>query len=80
MASPHAAGVAALIRSVFAGLAPGAVGARIDQTADPMACPTDMSIYSGFPQTNGEPQACQGGTAYNSFNGAGQVNALSAIS
>jgi subtilisin family serine protease len=80
MASPHVTGVAALIRSVFPSMSPGAVGARIDQTADPMACP-DTSIYAPFPSvSNGAPQVCQGGTGYNSFNGHGQVNALSAVS
>ena len=45
-----------------------------------MPCPSDMSIYEPFPAVdNGAPQVCQGGTAYNSFNGHGQLNALSAI-
>ena len=79
MASPHVAGVAALIQSVFAGISPGAVQAKVQQTADSMACP-DTSIYAPFPQTSGAPQACEGDTDYNSFNGHGQVNALSAIS
>jgi subtilisin family serine protease len=80
MASPHVTGVAALVRSMFAGMPPGAVGARINQTADSMACP-DTSIYVPFPSvSNGAPQVCQGNTGYNSFNGHGQVNALSAVS
>jgi subtilisin family serine protease len=79
MASPHVAGVAALI--VSSGVtSPGAVTARLTGTADPMACPADLSIYDFFPAVdNGAPQVCQGGTGYNSFNGHGQVNALSAI-
>jgi hypothetical protein len=49
-------------------------------TADPIACPTDMSVYANFPAVdNGAPQVCQGGLGYNGFNGHGQVNALSAI-
>ena len=45
-----------------------------------MACPTDMSVYQNFPAINGgAPQVCTGGTGYNSFNGHGQVNALSAV-
>ncbi len=79
MASPHVAGVAALI--VSSGItSPGAVAARINNTADPMDCPPDLSIYAPFPAVdNGAPQVCQGGTGYNSFNGHGQVNALRAL-
>ena len=78
MASPHVAGVAALV--VSTGItSPGAVAARINTTADPMACP-DTAMYAPFPSvSNGAPQVCQGGVGYNGFNGNGQVNALSAI-
>ncbi len=39
-----------------------------------------MSIYAFFPAVdNGAPQVCQGGIGSNSFNGKGQVNALSAV-
>ena len=79
MASPHVAGVAALIESTGV-TSPGAVKARLDNTADPIACPSEMSIYAPFPAVdNGAPQVCTGGTGYNSFNGHGQVNALAAI-
>ncbi len=79
MASPHVAGVAALIASQ--GIRnPGTIAAKIENTADPLACPPDLSIYAFFPAVdNGAPQVCQGGTSYNSFNGHGQVNALSAV-
>ncbi len=79
MASPHVAGVAALI--VSSGVtSPGAVTARLTNSADPLPCPANLSIYSFFPAVdNGAPQVCQGGTGYNSFNGHGQVNALRAI-
>lgn len=79
MASPHVAGVAALIMSQ--GTAnPGAVTAKLQNTADKIACPLDLSIYSFFPAVdNGAPQVCQGDLDYNSFNGHGQVNALSAV-
>src|SRR5262249_18323891 len=78
MASPHVAGVAALIVSL--GITrPGAVTARLIGTADPMGCP-DTAMYAPFPALdNGAPQVCQGGTGYNSFNGHGQVNALTAV-
>jgi subtilisin family serine protease len=79
MASPHVAGVAALIESTGV-TSPGAVKARLDNTADAIACPSDLSIYAFFPAIdNGAPQVCTGGTGYNSFNGHGQVNALAAI-
>jgi hypothetical protein len=83
MAAPHVAGVAALIMSTGV-TPPGTVAARINNTADPLACPEDTSIYAFFPSVDisvdsGAPQVCQGGTGYNSFNGHGQVNALSAI-
>jgi subtilisin family serine protease len=79
MASPHAAGVAALIESTGV-KSPGAVEARLESTADPLACPSDLSIYAFFPAVdNGAPQVCTGGTSYNSFNGRGQINALTAV-
>jgi subtilisin family serine protease len=79
MASPHAAGVAALIAS--RGITnPGAVAAKLQNTADPIDCPPDLSIYAFFPAVdNGAPQVCQGDLDYNSFNGHGQINALSAV-
>jgi len=80
MASPHVAGVAALIESLGI-TSPGAVQARITNTADSMACPPDLSIYAFFPAVdNGAPQVCTGGAGYNSFYGHGQVNALAAVS
>jgi subtilisin family serine protease len=79
MASPHVAGVAALVESLGV-TNPGQVEALLQGTADPIACPADESIYAFFPAVdNGAPQHCTGGTGYNSFNGHGQVNALSAV-
>ena len=81
MASPHVAGVAALIESQGV-RARGAVVAALENTADPIACPTSavLAEYSFFPSvSNGAPQHCSGGTGYNSWYGHGQVNALSAI-
>jgi len=79
MASPHAAGVAALIASSGV-LSPAAIAAKLQNTADPIACPADLSIYDFFPAVdNGAPQVCQGGAGYNSFSGHGQVNALTAV-
>lgn len=78
MATPHAAGVAALIASSGV-VSPGAIASRLGITADPMACP-DTAMYAPYPAVdNGAPQVCTGGTGYNSFNGKGQVNALRAV-
>jgi len=80
MASPHATGVAALIMSTGV-TSPGSVAAKLQNTADKIACPPDLSIYAFFPAVdNGAPQVCQGDRNYNSFNGHGQVNALAAVS
>jgi lantibiotic leader peptide-processing serine protease len=53
MASPHVAGIAALIISRFGDLSnpkngkmrPGAVAAQIQQTADPQPCPTELPLH-----------------------------------
>ena len=59
---------------------PGQVQARVNNTADPIPCPTDLTIYAAFPSVNnGAPQACQGGPGYKSWFGHGQVNALTAV-
>jgi subtilisin family serine protease len=71
MSSPHAAGVAALIREVHPGLPQGAVAALLRSSATPMACPTD------WPAT--DPRLCTGGPGQTSFFGAGMVNALAAV-
>ena len=77
MASPHAAGVAALIVSQFGRLPPGAVEAMMTQTADPLPCPPNPFDPGG---AGGWLAECQGGEGYNGFYGHGQVNALNAVS
>ena len=86
MASPHVAGVAALIISRFGNLtnmqngkmSPGQVAALIRQAADPQPCPAVLPPnYSLRP--SGSPQSCQGGAGNNSWYGSGQVNALKAV-
>src|SRR5690242_9351253 len=58
MASPHVAGVAALIMSQGT-KSPGAVVSKLTNTADAMDCPPDMSIYDPFPGVDGgAPQVC----------------------
>jgi hypothetical protein len=68
MASPHAVGVAALIRSARPGLPPMAVGAMLQNTAQAMYCPPDPRCFGQGkgqrPQTN--------------FYGNGLVDALAA--
>jgi lantibiotic leader peptide-processing serine protease len=88
MASPHVAGVAALIISRYgmAGgpkgkLSPNQVKAFLTETADPQACPESLPTgYSTILGVNsGLPQACQGGPGYNSWYGNGEVDALNAV-
>ena len=90
MASPHVAGVAALIVSRFGKLdSPNGkmsherVKAYLDQTADPQPCPTFLpptyESFFGVGTESGTFAACQGGQGYNSWYGNGQVNALSAV-
>jgi subtilisin family serine protease len=95
MASPHVAGVAALIVSRFGDasspqngkMSPERVKAYLDQTADPQPCPTFFPVgFSGFlyptlgaGTESGVFSACQGGPGYNSWYGNGQVDALTAV-
>jgi subtilisin family serine protease len=72
MASPHAAGVAALIRQVNPRMPQGAVAAKLRSTATSLACPTDWPAN--------DPRQCTGGAGQTSFFGAGVVNALRAAS
>ena len=78
MAAPHAAGVAALLLSK--GVAPHAVEAAMESSAHALPCPGPYPQGVQFPQTNGEPQACSGGLNHNSFYGAGEIDALAAVS
>jgi lantibiotic leader peptide-processing serine protease len=87
MASPHAAGVSALIVSEFGSLGPGggltmnpsAVQSRLQSTATDHACPNPrLFVYPGFPGTF--DAYCDGGKGFNGFYGQGIVNALEAVS
>ena len=89
MASPHVAGVAALVISRFGSLKspqngkmrPDQVKAYLDQTADPQPCPAALPPgYEAFPGLNSQqPQSCQGGSGYNSWYGNGQIDAFNAL-
>ena len=79
MASPHAAGVAALIASVT-GDTGGALAADLQRATNPIACPADVSPYAFFPGVDdGAAQRCQGGRGQNGWFGAGEVDALKAV-
>src|SRR5215469_442047 len=79
MASPHAAGVAALLESAT-GKTGGALAAALQQATNPIPCPSDTSAYDFFPGVDsGAPQTCQGGVGQNSWYGAGEVDALKAV-
>ena len=81
MASPHAAGVAALIESTGVRDVED-VRAIITHTADPIACPNaaTLALYAPFTSANNDaPQQCEGETTNNGWYGHGQVNALSAV-
>jgi len=81
MASPHAAGVEALIISQFGKMAPSRVTAYLDTTADSQPCPA--SLPAGYDTFLGlddlKVQTCQGGPSNNSWYGNGQVNAFRAV-
>jgi subtilisin family serine protease len=79
MASPHAAGVAALLESAT-GKTGGALAAALQQATNPIPCPSDTSAYDFFPAVdNGAPQTCQGGVGHNGWYGSGEVDALKAV-
>jgi subtilisin family serine protease len=75
MASPHAAGVAALIRAAHPGMPPSAVIARLQNTAMPMVCEAQQDPLAAPRQCTGGGSSGQGHT---NFYGSGLVDALAA--
>ncbi|MBI5029537.1 MAG: S8 family serine peptidase [Chloroflexi bacterium] len=71
MASPHAAGVAALIRGKNPNMPQGAVAALLRSSATSMSCPANWPAD--------DPRKCTGGKGQTSFFGAGMVNAQGAV-
>ncbi|MFF9909326.1 S8 family serine peptidase [Streptomyces sp. NPDC013457] len=65
MASPHVAGVAALLASANPGATPADIRTKLGVQATDLACPSDSR--------------CTGTTANNSFFGEGRVDALKAV-
>ncbi|MEV7423978.1 S8 family serine peptidase [Streptomyces sp. NPDC091212] len=75
MASPHVAGVAALLKSTHPHASAAAIKALLKVQATPVVCPEAYDIDG-----DGEIDAvCTGGKNYNSFYGAGLVDALAAV-
>jgi subtilisin family serine protease len=83
MASPHAVGVAALIRAQHPGMSAPAVISTLKRTAMSLSCPSQpdpwftnpVNIEAGFVAPE-----CKGGGRNTSFYGAGLVDALGAAS
>lgn len=79
MASPHATGVAALLKSANPSLSGQSLKAAVQRTATEMACPEEGAVddFWSDPTANGF-RACQGDTGRNSYFGYGLVNAAAA--
>jgi subtilisin family serine protease len=71
MASPHVAGVAALIRERYPRIPQGAVAAKIRESASWLACPTNWP--------SDDPRQCTVEDGKTSFFGAGMLDAGSAV-
>jgi len=75
MATPHAAGVAALIASTHPGTDAVTLGRMLNAQAETLACPADYDLNG----TGVQDAFCTGYSEYNSFYGHGLVDALAAV-
>lgn len=76
MATPHVAGVAALLASTHPDASPAQRRDLLGEQARPVACPDDYDLYGSGMQD----AFCGGYTGYNGFYGHGMVDALAAVS
>jgi subtilisin family serine protease len=74
MSSPHAAGVAALIKELHPNWGPGALKAAVQRTAQQLTCPPEWEPL--FP--GDERLRCYGNNGRTSFFGHGLVDAEAA--
>ncbi|MFG2698539.1 S8 family serine peptidase [Kitasatospora sp. NPDC048407] len=76
MATPHVAGVLALLASSHPGAGPEKLRSLLVKQADPHACPAGVFNPGG---TGAYKATCEGTDANNGFYGAGVVNAAKAV-
>ena len=76
MSSPHAAGVAALVKQMHPGWSPGAVKAAVQRTTQGLECPADWEPLG----PGDERERCYGIKGRTSFFGHGMVDAEAAAS
>ncbi len=74
MASPHAAGVLALLAGEHPGWSPARLGAALEQQADDKPCADPQPDPLGRPNP-----PCVGTTPDNSYTGEGMLDALDAV-
>jgi subtilisin family serine protease len=74
MSSPHAAGVAALVKQNHPNWSPGAVKAAVQRTAQHLDCPADWEPLN----SGDERERCYGDDGRTSFFGHGLVDAAAA--
>jgi lantibiotic leader peptide-processing serine protease len=81
MATPNAAGVAALIISQYGtpDLSPTRIEQILQISANNQPCPPGKTVITGPGNPGGPTATCQGGTGDNTFFGKGIVDAVKAV-